>query len=75
MLGFGGCWGFCRGAAMGDVRGIVVAIEHPDACSDDFDASGAQPTTRIERAGIIWRKFGGPDVPVRVTSDRAKSKM
>ena len=50
-------------------RGIVVAMEHPDARNDDFNLSTAQGTTVLELAEVIWRKIKGPDVPFRYVSD------
>ena len=50
-------------------RGIVVAMEHPDALNDDFNLSTAQSTTVLELAEVIWRKIKGPDVPFNYVSD------
>ena len=47
-------------------RGIVTAMEHPDALNDDFNLSTAQSTTVLELAEVIWRKIKGADVPLRV---------
>lgn len=49
-------------------RGIVDAMEHPDARNEDFNLSTAQSTTVLELAEIIWRKIKG-DVPFRWFSD------
>ncbi len=55
----------------GDIaRGIVTAMEHPDAVNDDFNISTARATTVHELAALIWRKVKGPDVPLRIVSDR-----
>jgi UDP-glucose 4-epimerase len=50
-------------------RGIVAAIEHPDARNDDFNLSTAQSTTVRELAEAIWRKIKGPGVPLRLEHD------
>jgi UDP-glucose 4-epimerase len=51
-------------------RGIVTAMEHPDARNDDFNLSTAQSTTVLELAEVIWRKLKG-DVPLNIVSDEA----
>jgi len=54
----------------GDVaRGIVDAMEHPDAINDDFNVSTAESTTVLELAEMIWHKVNGPDEPFRYVSD------
>ncbi|HEX2029473.1 MAG TPA: NAD(P)-dependent oxidoreductase [Nitriliruptorales bacterium] len=50
-------------------RGIVTAMEHPDARNEDFNLSTAQPTTVLDLARRIWRKVRGPDVAFRWVSD------
>jgi UDP-glucose 4-epimerase len=50
-------------------RGIVTAMEHPDARNEDFNISSPQGTTVLELAELIWRKIKGPGVPFRVVSD------
>jgi nucleoside-diphosphate-sugar epimerase len=50
-------------------RGIVTAMEHPDALNDDFNLSTAESTTVLELAGLIWRKVKGSGEPLRVISD------
>jgi len=50
-------------------KGIVIAMEHPDATNDDFNLSTAESTTVLELAEVIWRKVKGPDVPFRYVSD------
>ncbi|HEU5420642.1 MAG TPA: NAD(P)-dependent oxidoreductase [Streptosporangiaceae bacterium] len=52
-------------------RGIVTAMEHPDAAGEDFNLSTAAGTTVADLAGVIWRKIRGPDVPVRLAHDAA----
>ncbi len=52
-------------------RGIVDAMEHPDARNDDFNISTAQSTTVRELAELIWRKIKGPDAPLTIVSDEA----
>ena len=50
-------------------RGIVTAMEHPDALDDDFNLSTAESTTVLELAENIWRRLRGADVPFRYVSD------
>lgn len=50
-------------------RGIVTAMEHPDAENEDFNLSTATPTTVLELAEMIWHKIKGPEVPFRYVSD------
>jgi nucleoside-diphosphate-sugar epimerase len=50
-------------------RGIVLAMEHPDATDEDFNLSTEQSTTVIELARLIWHKVRGPHVPFRHVSD------
>jgi nucleoside-diphosphate-sugar epimerase len=50
-------------------KGIVTAMEHPDATNEDFNLSTATSTTVLELAELIWRKVKGPDVPFRYVSD------
>jgi UDP-glucose 4-epimerase len=50
-------------------RGIVTAMEHPDAAGEDFNLSTARGTTVLELAEAIWRKIKGPGVPLRVIHD------
>jgi UDP-glucose 4-epimerase len=52
-------------------RGIVTAMEHPAALNEDFNISTTQSTTVRELAEVIWRKIKGPDVPLRLLSDKA----
>jgi UDP-glucose 4-epimerase len=49
-------------------RGIVAAMEHPDAVNDDFNLSTAESTTVLELAEVIWRKLKD-DTPLRWESD------
>jgi nucleoside-diphosphate-sugar epimerase len=51
-------------------RGIVTAMEHPDARNEDFNLSTARSTTVLELAEVIWRKLKG-DEPLRWVSDEA----
>ena len=47
-------------------RGIVTAMEHPDALNDDFNLSTAESTTVLELAEKIWRRIQGRHaVPLR----------
>ena len=50
-------------------RGVVLAMEHPEARNEDFNLSTAQSTTVLELAESIWRKVKGPDEPLRYISD------
>ena len=50
-------------------RGIVLAMEHPDAVGEDFNLSTAESTTVRELAERIWRKVKGPGVPLRLAHD------
>ena len=50
-------------------RGIVIAMEHPDALNEDFNLSTSESTTVMELAELIWRKIKGPGVPLRVVHD------
>lgn len=52
-------------------RGIVTAMEHPDATNQDFNLSTAEGTTVKDLAEVIWRKIKGPDVPLRLIADPA----
>jgi len=49
-------------------RGIVTAMEHPDALNEDFNLSTAESTTVLELAESIWRRIN-PDKPFRHVSD------
>jgi len=50
-------------------RGIITAMDHPDATNEDFNLSTAESTTVLKLAEVIWRKIKGADVPLRVVSD------
>jgi UDP-glucose 4-epimerase len=50
-------------------RGVVTAMEHPDAQNEDFNLSTAESTTVLELAELIWRKIKGPEVPFRYVCD------
>jgi UDP-glucose 4-epimerase len=50
-------------------RGIVTAMEHPDAVNEDFNLSTAESTTVRELSELIWRKVKGPGVPLRLVHD------
>ncbi|HEX6492673.1 MAG TPA: NAD(P)-dependent oxidoreductase [Candidatus Dormibacteraeota bacterium] len=49
-------------------RGIVEAMEHPDALNQEFNLSTARSTTVLELAEVIWRRIRGDD-PLRYVSD------
>jgi UDP-glucose 4-epimerase len=50
-------------------KGIVDAMEHPDAVNEDFNLSTAESTTVLELAEVIWAKINGPDQPFNFVSD------
>jgi UDP-glucose 4-epimerase len=50
-------------------RGIVAAMESPDARNEDFNLSTAESTTVLDLAEVIWRKIHGPERPFAVVSD------
>jgi len=50
-------------------RGIVTAMEHPDARNEDFNLSTDESTSVLELAELIWRKVRGDAAPFRVVSD------
>ncbi len=50
-------------------KGIVTAMEHPEAKNEDFNLSTAQGTTVHELAAAIWHKLKGPDAELRIVHD------
>jgi UDP-glucose 4-epimerase len=50
-------------------RGIVTAMEHPEALNEDFNLSTAESTTVLELAAKIWHRIRGADEPFRHVSD------
>ena len=52
-------------------RGVVTAMEHPDALNEDFNLSTEESTTVLALAEMIWKKIKGPDIPFRYVSDEA----
>lgn len=52
-------------------RGIVAAMERPEALNNDFNLSTSASTTVLELAETIWRKIKGPDIPFKYVSDEA----
>jgi UDP-glucose 4-epimerase len=50
-------------------RGIVAAMEHPQARNEDFNLSTAESTTVDALAALIWRKVRGPAEPLRLVHD------
>jgi UDP-glucose 4-epimerase len=50
-------------------RGIITAMDHPDATNEDFNLSTAESTSVTKLAEVIWRKIKGADVPLRTVSD------
>jgi nucleoside-diphosphate-sugar epimerase len=51
-------------------RGIVTAMEHPDALNDDFNLSTPAGHSVTELAEVIWRKIKG-DAPLTFAHDEA----
>ncbi len=49
-------------------RGVVTAMEHPDALNDDFNLSTGESTTVLELSERIWRRLN-PDKPFRWVAD------
>jgi UDP-glucose 4-epimerase len=49
-------------------RGIVAAMQHPDATNEDFNLSTAESTTVLDLAKLIWKKING-DKPFEATFD------
>ncbi|HZR54035.1 MAG TPA: NAD-dependent epimerase/dehydratase family protein [Streptosporangiaceae bacterium] len=49
-------------------KGVVAAMEHPDAVNEDFNLSTAQSTTVLELAEAIWGKIHG-DKPLSLVHD------
>ena len=50
-------------------RGIVLAMEHPDALGEDFNLSTSVSTTVLELAQMIHRKLNGDEAPFRCVFD------
>jgi nucleoside-diphosphate-sugar epimerase len=50
-------------------RGIVTAMEHPDAANEDFNLSTAESTTVLRLAETIWKKIKGTDATLNIVSD------
>ena len=50
-------------------RGIIMAMESPDAVNNDFNIATPESTTVLELAERIWTKIKGPDVPFRYVSE------
>jgi UDP-glucose 4-epimerase len=50
-------------------KGIVAAMEHPDARNEDFNLSTATSTTVLELAELIWHKIRGAEEPFRYVCD------
>jgi nucleoside-diphosphate-sugar epimerase len=40
-------------------KGIVIAMQHPNALNEDFNLSTAESTTVIDLAKLIWKKING----------------
>jgi len=52
-------------------KGIVTAMEHPDARNEDFNLSTDRSTTVLELAEAIWRKVRQDGEPLRTVSEPA----
>jgi UDP-glucose 4-epimerase len=52
-------------------RGIVVAMDHPDALNQDFNLSTPHGHSVTELAAAIWRKIKGADAPLTFVHDEA----
>lgn len=50
-------------------KGIVTAMESPQARNEDFNLSTAESTTVFELAEMIWTKIKGPGMPFRFVAD------
>ena len=50
-------------------RGIVTAMEHPNALNKDFNLSTGESTTVLDLAETIWRRINGAE-PFRYVSDQ-----
>ncbi len=50
-------------------RGIVMAMEHPDALNNDFNLSTAESTSVLDLAEMIWHKINGADVAFQYVCD------
>lgn len=50
-------------------RGIIDAMEHPDALNNDFNLSTAESTTVLELSEMIWKKIRGADSEFHYVSD------
>ena len=50
-------------------KGIIAAMEHPDATNEDFNLSTPESTTVLRLAELIWRKVKGAGVPLRIVND------
>jgi nucleoside-diphosphate-sugar epimerase len=50
-------------------RGVVLAMEHPQALNQDFNLSTDESTTVLQLAQLIWSKIRGPEEPFEFVSD------
>ncbi len=50
-------------------RGIIDAMEHPDALNNDFNLSTSESTTVLELSEMIWKKIRGADSEFHYVSD------
>jgi nucleoside-diphosphate-sugar epimerase len=50
-------------------RGVVLAMEQPQALNQDFNLSTDESTTVLQLAQLIWSKIRGPEEPFEFVSD------
>jgi UDP-glucose 4-epimerase len=50
-------------------KGIVTAMQHPNAVNEDFNLSTGESTTVLNLAEKIWTKIRGADEPFRYVCD------
>jgi len=50
-------------------KGIVMAMEAPEALNEDFNLSTGEATSVLELAELIWRKIKGAGAPFNYVSD------
>lgn len=52
-------------------RGIVTAMERPEAFNEDFNLSTEEATSVRQLAETIWRKIRGPETPLTIVCDES----
>jgi UDP-glucose 4-epimerase len=50
-------------------RGVVLAMDHPEAMNEDFNLSTSTSTTVLELAQKIWTRLKDPHEPFRYVTD------